>query len=247
MPHFFVPPSHIHEGRFYLLPDESAHVARVLRKKSGDEVGLFDGVNRAYRGVLETVSPEKVEGRILAEGPVVSAPYRLRLFQGMPKGDKFEFVLEKAAELGVAEIVPLITRRVVAKIPEERWAAKGARWNKIVRAASAQCGRTDVPVVAAPIPWTGALRGMLLGETSWIAWEGERGKTLKEVVHSSGFPRGSKTVNVMIGPEGGFDPREVDQAVAAGVIPVTLGPRILRTETAGLFVASVLLHEWGQG
>ncbi len=246
MPHFFVSPNNVRDGNFSLAPEESAHLARVLRKKPGEEVRLFDGVDRSYRGLLEIVTPERVSGRIVAELPPIDAPYFLRLFQGIPKGDTFEWIIEKATELGVSEIVPLQTLRSVARVPVSRAAAKQARWEKIARAAAAQCGRADVPLVSAPIAFETVLRGVAGDELWIIPWEGETDRTLKSVL-SSVNKNGRRPINVMIGPEGGFDPSEVNRARAAGVLPVTLGPRILRTETAGIFVASSLLYEWSAG
>ncbi len=245
MPHFFVSPKSIRAGRFVLSVEESGHLARVLRKKAGEEIGLFDGVNHAYRGVLEVVTPERVEGKILAEVSTVEAPYLLRLFQAIPKGDAFEWILEKATELGVAEIVPLQTRRSVAVVPADRWGGKRERWEKIVRAASAQCGRAEVPHVSTPVEVVGALARFGPGETSLIPWEGETERTLKAALASVDRVGRRPVVNVMIGPEGGFDPGEVAQVRAAGVVPVTLGPRILRTETAGIFAASAIFYELG--
>lgn len=244
MPHFFVSPKNIHDGQFALAPEESAHLARVLRKKPGDEVRLFDGVDRSYRGLLDIVTPERVSGRILAELSSIRAPYFLRLFQAIPKGDTFEWIIEKATELGVAEIVPLQSLRSVAKIPPARAAAKKIRWEKIARAASAQCGRADMPTILAPMEFDQALARLGAGETTLIAWEGEERNSLKSVL-SAIDKKGRRPTNVMIGPEGGFDPFEVDRARARGAVPVTLGPRILRTETAGIFVASALLYEFG--
>ena len=246
MPHFFVSPKGIKAGRFELAPDESAHVARVLRKKPGDEIQLFDGVDRSYRGVLDVVTPDRVSGRLLSEVPSVKAPYVLRLFQGVPKGDTFEWIIEKATELGVSEIIPLHTLRSVARVPAPRAAAKLARWEKIARAAAAQCGRVDVPVLSAPLEFDEALARVTPQEAWLIPWEGEELKTLKSAL--SAFNKVGQMplpINVMIGPEGGFDLAEVDRARAKGVIPVALGPRILRTETAGIFVASALLYELG--
>lgn len=246
MPHFFVSPENLEAGRFVLAPEESGHLVRVLRKKVGDEVQLFDGVDRSYRGVLDSVTPERVSGRVLAELAPVKAPYFLRLFQGVPKGDTFEWIIEKATELGVAEIVPLLTVRSVARVPAARATAKQARWEKIARAAAAQCGRADVPKILAPLEFDQALARVTPAELWLIPWEGEETKTLKSAlvaIDKSG--RMPARTNVMIGAEGGFDPAEVDRARARGVIPVTLGPRILRTETAGIFVASSLLYELG--
>lgn len=246
MPHFFVSPQNIKAGHFDLAPEESAHLARVLRKKSGDEVRLFDGVDHSYRGVLEVVTPERVSGRILAELPHSNASYFLRLFQGIPKGDTFEWIIEKATELGAGEIVPLHTLRSVARVPDSRAAAKQARWEKIARAAAAQCGRADVPLLSSAIEFETVLGQITPNEMWIIPWEGEAVKTLKSalaVLNKHG--RSPVPINVMIGPEGGFDPTEVRRACAKGAISVTLGPRILRTETAGIFVASSLLYELG--
>jgi 16S rRNA (uracil1498-N3)-methyltransferase len=245
VPHFFVSPQSVRDGAFVLAPEESAHLARVLRKKPGEEIGLFDGVNRSYRGTLTVVTPEKVEGKILCEVAAVPPPYFLRLYQAVPKGDAFEWIVEKATELGVSEIVAFHTRRNVARVSLGRADAKRARWEKIARAASAQCGRADTPAVSGPLEFDAVLARVHAGEVWAIPWEGAFGKTLKSVF--STVDRGGRppVVNVMIGPEGGFDPGEVDRACARGVIPVTLGPRILRTETAGVFVVSALLYELG--
>jgi 16S rRNA (uracil1498-N3)-methyltransferase len=269
VPHFFVSPLRIRDGQFALAPEESAHLARVLRKKIGDEVRLFDGVDHSYRAVLDVVTPERVSGRILAELPFVETPFFFRLFQSVPKGDTFEWIIEKATELGVAEIVPLQTRRSVARVPAARVAAKTVRWEKIVRAAAAQCGRADIPAISPPLEFDAALDRMAKNDLSLIAWEGESSKTLKSVLSAELHalagateadisptppavrkrgrtpPPGRTAVNVMIGPEGGFDPSEVERAAARGVRAVGLGPRILRTETAGIFVASSLLYEFG--
>lgn len=265
MPHFFVDPRNISDGRFVLAPDESAHVARVLRKKIGDTVRLFDGVDRSYEGVLDDVTPGRVTGRIIDQrlsdptGPFV------RLFQAIPKGDTFEWILEKATELGVNEVVPFHARRNVARVPRDRAAAKQARWEKIVRAAAAQCGRADVPTVSAPQEFEEILSRLDPSQPSFLAWEGEETVSLKSALaaravvrtgaeqkavgrRASGEPRadrkeGRLIVNMVVGPEGGFTPEEVSQARARGVVPVSLGPRILRTETAGLFVVGAVLYE----
>jgi 16S rRNA (uracil1498-N3)-methyltransferase len=246
VPHFFVSPKNIIAGAFILGPEESAHLARVLRKKTGDEVRLFDGVDRSYRGVLDLVTPERVSGRILAEGVEGQAPYFLRLFQSVPKGDRFEWIIEKATELGVSEIVPLQTLRSVVRVSAERSAAKRVRWEKIVRAAAAQCGRADVPALSLPQDFDAALDRIKTDEVFLLAWEGEETKTLKSALSSlKDSGRRPVPVNVMIGPEGGFDPAEVERARGRGAELVSLGPRILRTETAGIFLASSLLYEFG--
>jgi 16S rRNA (uracil1498-N3)-methyltransferase len=244
LPHFLVPPQNVRDGRFHLEPAESRHLAVVLRKKPGDEVRLFDGADRSYRARLESVSPERVSGAVLSEeagGPAL--PYRLRLFQGLPKGDKLEFILEKATELGAAEIVPVDTERSVARVPPDRLAAKRARWEKTVLAAAKQCGRKDLPKVSAPLSLDEALALCAPGELTLLPWEGEERLSLKEALR--GAVPAPATINVFIGPEGGFSPAEVERARARGALPVTLGPLILRTETAAVAAAAAVLYELG--
>lgn len=270
MPHFFVDPGNVTNGRFVLAPDESAHVARVLRKKSGDRVHLFDGVDRSYDGVLDEVAPGRVTGRIVDQrsSPPAGGPF-VRLVQAIPKGDTFEWILEKATELGVGEVVAFHARRNVARVSPDRAAAKKVRWEKIVRAASAQCGRPDVPTVSGPLEFDEMVERLDPSQPSFLAWEGEEAVSLKSVlggrlaarpsfatgaVDPSNNRRGSvestaarkesrMIVNMIVGPEGGFTPDEVGRARARGIVPVSLGSRILRTETAGLFVVSAVLYE----
>jgi 16S rRNA (uracil1498-N3)-methyltransferase len=244
MPHFFVSPSAVRDGRFALGPEESRHVAVVLRKKPGDEVSLFDGEGGVYRAVLESVAVGAVGGRILSrrvEGP---EPYRLRLFQGLPKGDKFDWIVQKATELGAAEIVPVVLARSVSRPPADRVAAKQKRWRKIAAAAAEQSGRSRVPEVRTVTPFTEALKMCGAEDLTILPWEGEETVSLRQVLTPPGRARPS--VNVFIGPEGGLTPAEVDAARRAGAVSVSLGPAILRTETAGLYVASVIQYEWGR-
>lgn len=246
MPHHFVPPEQIKAGRFWLSPDESRHVAVVLRHKSGDEIDLFDGENNAYRGVLESVSPERVEGRVAARAPGAVKPYRLRLAQALPKGDKMEWILEKGTELGVDVFAPATTERSVGRVPADRLAARLDRWKKIVTAAARQCGRADVPAVEAPVGLDRALAAVAPGDLALVPWESAAGTTLKGALgawRQKGSTEGA-TIHVIIGPEGGLSPNEVERASVRGAVPLTLGPRILRTETAGLAVAAGLLYEY---
>lgn len=246
VPHHFVPPEQIKAGRFWLSPDEARHVAVVLRHKPGDEIGLFDGEDRAFRGVLESVSPERVEGRVVAQAPAEPKPYRLRLAQALPKGDTLEWILEKGTELGVDAFAPLTTERVVGRVPADRLEARLERWKKIMTAAARQCGRAGLPAVAAPVGLDRALEAVAPGDLVLVPWESEAGKTLKDALkewREKGSTEG-RTIHVIIGPEGGLAPQEVERAKARGAVPVTLGQRILRTETAGMAVAAAILYEY---
>jgi 16S rRNA (uracil1498-N3)-methyltransferase len=242
MPHFYVPPRLVRGGSFLLEEDESRHLVTVLRRGAGDEIGLFDGEGRVYRGRIESVDGGLVRGRVLEEAAGAAPAFRLRLFQGLPKGDKFDWILQKAAELGAAEVVPLLTERCVAKVPPEKIPGRLARWEKILRAAAKQGGRPDVPAVRAPATLAEALALRGPDDLTLIPWEGEKSLALKQALRA-GLKRKPPAVNVFIGPEGGFTPAEADRARAAGAAAVTLGPWILRTETAGLFAAAALLYE----
>ncbi|HRY29222.1 MAG TPA: 16S rRNA (uracil(1498)-N(3))-methyltransferase [Elusimicrobiota bacterium] len=244
MPHFFVPPDQIRENRFFLSEGESRHLSQVLRKAPGDELQLFDGQGGLYRGVIEKVSAGRVEGRLETLSPAVKRPYALRLFQGLPKGDKFEWILEKMTELGAAEIVPVHTERCVAHLSSEKAPARLERWKKIVLSAAKQSGQPQVPEVRPPMSFREALARAGRNGLTLVPWESETDMGLKKVLREQ---RGrAESVNVFIGPEGGFTADEVSLALQGGAVSVTLGPAILRTETAGLFVASALLYEWGE-
>jgi 16S rRNA (uracil1498-N3)-methyltransferase len=244
MPHFYVPPENIRGDRFVLAEEESRHVTTVLRKVPGDELRLFDGRGGSFQARIESVAEGRVAGRLM---PLASAPETVppvRLFQGLPKGPKFDWILEKAAELGVAEVVPMATDRSVARVPADRVQDRLRRWNKVLQAAAKQSGRTILPRVQAPLRFDEALtRCAGLGSLTVIPWEGEKDQTLPAVLRQrlAGTPPGP--INVFIGPEGGFTFEEVNRARAHGAVPVTLGSRILRTETAAVFVLSAISYE----
>lgn len=247
MPHIFVPRMGLEGSLFRLAPEEAHHVAVVLRLRPGAEIDLFDGEHRAYHGVVETVGTGGVTGRIIDTAEQPPAPYRLRLFQGLPKGDGFDWVLEKGTELGVAAFVPVINERGVARIPADREASRRTRWDRIVKAACEQCGRADLPTVSGPLSFDEALAAVDPADWTLIPWESTFGTTLKDAVAAlrRDRPAPRPSINMFIGPEGGLTAAEVERARARGAVAVSLGPRILRTETAGLFAAAALLYELG--
>lgn len=225
-------------------------MALVLRKRPGDEIGLFDGKGRTFLGRIEAVGPRRVEGRVLAARSAALPPFEIRLLQAMPKGDKFDWILQKAAELGVSEIVPVTTHRTVARIPAERVSGRVARWQKIVLSAAEQSGRAHIPVVRPPVDFRRALDLCAEAAVTLIPWEGEERTGLKDVLRKTVLDRVSRqpaALNVFIGPEGGFTAEEVELARTRGAVPVSLGSAILRAETAAVFVVSVLLYEFGEG
>ncbi len=153
-----------------------------------------------------------------------------------------DLILEKMTELGAAEIVPVVTERSVPHIPADRLPRRLERWRRIVLTAAKQCGQTRVPTVAAPVDFSAALSLCEEGSLTLFPWEGEEHRSLKQVLKSASP---SPVVNLFIGPEGGFSPAEVERGRARGFCRVSLGPLILRTETAGFMAASALLYELG--
>ncbi|MCI8741337.1 MAG: 16S rRNA (uracil(1498)-N(3))-methyltransferase [Lachnospiraceae bacterium] len=240
MYHFFVTPDQVGEGYCRITGQDVNHIRNVLRMKPGEEIAVRDGISRNYVCALENLGEDEVLARILrTEADSSELPARLILFQGLPKGDKMELVIQKAVELGAYQIVPVSTRRSVVRLDGKKAEAKVRRWNAIAESAAKQSGRMVVPQVK-PV--------MGFGEA--LAWAGELDYSLIPYELAEGMEhtrqvlegvRPGMTVGIFIGPEGGFDVEEVDQARAVGLHPITLGRRILRTETAGMAVLSILM------
>ena len=166
---------------------------------------------------------------------------KLYLFQGLPKSDKMDLIIQKAVELGVYEIVPVVTRRTIVKLDEKKEAKKLARWQGISESAAKQAGRGRIPSVSPPVSFKDALEFAGTLDSVIIPYEKAEGMEASRAVVKG--LKNKKSVGIFIGPEGGFDTEEVDAAMESGAVPVTLGRRILRTETAGLAVLSVLMFE----
>lgn len=222
---------------------EAAHLTRVLRLRPGAEIDVLDGEGRARRACLLSVDKNGVRARVtgwraLAPEP----PVRLTLVQGLARGDKMDFIIQKAVELGVARVIPASCTRTVIRFDAERGHRRRERWQKIAVEAAEQCSRGTVPVVEPPQKLGDALSLLRPGTLALLLWEGECVTGLKDVLDN--VPR-AEDVFVFVGPEGGFTADEVKACTAAGARPVSLGPRILRTETAGLVAAALILYAWG--
>ncbi len=243
MHHFFVEPSQIRDKRILITGDDYNHIKNVLRMKPGEEIAVSNGVDgREYRcGIDEYTEREVVCTLRFVKEADVELPARICLFQGLPKADKMEFVIQKAVELGAYEIVPVAAARCVVKLDDRKAAAKVNRWQGIATAAAKQSRRGVIPAVRGVMDMRAAIeyaRGM---DVKLIPYElAEDMSRTKKLVEAVG--RG-QSVAVFIGPEGGFEEREIEEALAAGIEPVTLGRRILRTETAGLAVLSWLMYQ----
>lgn len=219
------------------------HMARVLRLKEGDAVALTDDAGRRYLGTIRSIDAKSLTVAIdatEAPGEPELSP-RITLYQGLPKGEKLDMVLQKSTELGVAEVIAFAAARSVVKLKEGREGSRLERCEKIVQEAARQCGRRSVPKVALG----GKLEALLRASehsVKLLLWEGEEVNGLRDTLASLPAP---ESVAVVVGPEGGLAPDEVEAARRCGFIPVSLGKRILRTETAGVAIIAILQFYWG--
>jgi len=243
MPRFLVHPEDVHGQTFALTGSEARHAALVLRKKNGDTIDLFDGKDLSYTGRIQSVTPERVEGVIL-EKQSESRPSscELVLYQALIKGPKWDWLIEKASEIGVRKLVPLVTARTIVRPSHE---ASLDRWKRIALAAAKQCGRADVMEISGPRPLSEAMSGLPQNGLALMPWEKEVQKTIRQAILSSDDVTGTPSIALFIGPEGGWASEEVDLARRRGIIPVRLGPTLLRSETAGLVAATLVLAERG--
>jgi 16S rRNA (uracil1498-N3)-methyltransferase len=232
---FFVPGDLLAGERVTFPREQSHHMATVLRLRPGDRVVAFDGSGLDRVVELVTVSSLRVTGRVVDVRVGRTLPVTVVLVQGVPTGAKMDAVVRAGTELGVAEFVPVVAARATA-----RGEGRVERWRRIAREAAQQCRRSDVPVVHAPVPFAAALAHIASCDLRLVLWERETHRTLAAALQDAVAPR---RVAVVVGPEGGLDPAEVQEAVAAGALTVTLGPLILRTETAGLAAVAMVLYE----
>jgi 16S rRNA (uracil1498-N3)-methyltransferase len=241
---FYAPGSYQPLQEVTIEGKEARHITRVLRMRPGDELLILDGLGAEFHGQIKAAGPQGVVVTLLERREPTPEPrVRVVLAQGIPKGDKLDLIIQKGTELGLSRLVPLSTPRSVVR-PEPDWIDHRAeRWRRVAAEAAKQCRRSRLPEIAPVQTLEEALRSIPSGALALIPWEGEGESRLKDRLRK-GSPVPSE-VWVFIGPEGGWEPAEVATAREAGAIPVTLGPRILRTETAALALLSILMYEWG--
>lgn len=239
---FFVEPSQIQDKKVIITGSDVNHIKNVLRLKAGEEIAVRNGVDgKEYRCGIEEFAQDQIicSLRFIREEGV-ELPSKIYLFQGIPKADKMELIVQKSVELGVFEVIPVAVKRCVVKLDDKKAAAKVNRWQGIAEAAAKQCKRGIIPMVKEPMSMKAAVAYAHHLDVKLIPYElaDDMGHT-KRIIE--GIQPG-QSVAVFIGPEGGFEENEVAEALAAGIEPVTLGKRILRTETAGLAVLSWLMY-----
>ena len=243
---FFVEPSQIQDKRIVITGNDVNHIKNVLRMKIGEEIAVSNGIDgREYRCGIEELGEDQIVCtlRFIKEDGVELAS-RIYLFQGLPKADKMELIIQKAVELGVHEVIPMATKRCVVKLDEKKAASKINRWQGIAEAAAKQSKRGVIPQVHTVMNMKDAVAYAREMEVKLIPYElAEDMAHTKQLIEQV---KPGQRVAIFIGPEGGFEEAEVQMALEAGIEPITLGRRILRTETAGFTVLSWLMYHLEQ-
>ena len=249
MQHFFVSPSQINGHTIVITGEDVNHIKNVLRMKPGEEISIGNGADdNEYRASIREIKDDEIICDLLfVKEDGVELPVGITLFQGLPKSDKMDTIIQKAVELGAVRIVPVATERAVVKLDAKKAASKKERWQKISEAAAKQSKRAIVPEVTLPMTMSEAVNMASSMNAAAIPYELENGmdgmKAFVDRVKSLAGNKDTKPeVAVFIGPEGGFADEEIELAGNAGITPVSLGRRILRTETAGMTVLSILMY-----
>lgn len=240
---FFVAPEQIAGNRISITGNDVNHIKNVLRMKIGEELAISNGTDgREYRcGILSMTEDEILcELRFIRED-AVELPVQITLYQGLPKADKMELIIQKAVELGAYKVVPVATKRAVVKLDAKKEQSKRARWQAISEAAAKQSKRAVIPEIAPVMRFADALQEAQTMDVRLIPYE--MAEDMEKTRELLGSIKPGQKVAVFIGPEGGFAEEEIAQALERQVEPITLGKRILRTETAGMTVLSVLMYE----
>lgn len=240
MPHFYVKPENIIDNTFIIENEQAHYVAKVRRFGIDDTIMIFDGTGNSYEAKITAISKNSISGSIL------NSSYKLpkiiiNLFTAIPKGERFEWLIEKCGEIGISQIVPINTKRSVTTSFSKH---KLERFEKISIAASSQCGRNDIMKISEPLDFNTACKIAVENKNfiSVLPWESQGDKTvLAKILKESK----SANINIFIGPEGGFENEEIDFAMSLGIKPVSLGENILRVETAAIVASILTLNAFG--
>lgn len=243
MSRYFVTPQQITGDYIIIDGTDVKHIRDVLRLGASDIITVCAGTGIEYKAEIFSIDKDIIKLRIINELHSETEPLvNVTLYQGLPKGDKMELIIQKAVELGVTKIVPLLMERSVVKFDSSKDKSKKIeRWNRISMEAAKQCNRGSIPVVLDPLNFDYFLNNISLNDLLLMPYENEQIITLKDILINN---KETKSISILIGPEGGISQSEHIAAVKAGFKSVTLGKRILRTETAGFFVLAAIRYEW---
>ena len=247
MPRFYIPPHAWNPDQLALDPGEAHHALDVLRMKAGDRATVFNGLGAEATVEFASVEKGKIALRKISASKSAPLACKLTLGQAIPKGKNMDLIVEKATELGASGIVPLLSERTVVKADADEAMGKREKWQRVAIEAAKQCGQNWVPAVATPQTPKEFFQSGEKFDLMLIASLQPDSRKLKEVLAEmgggGGSPKKFARVLILVGPEGDFTPAEINLAKNAGCRPITLGPIILRTETAAIYCLSVLSHE----
>ncbi|MCR5797732.1 MAG: 16S rRNA (uracil(1498)-N(3))-methyltransferase [Eubacterium sp.] len=240
MPRFFVAQESVSAEDITIVGDDVNHIKNVLRMREGEKLTLTCGRGIDYECSIHLIGDDSIICKIERETPVqTELPVEIVLYQALPKGDKMDLIVQKVVELGAAKIVPVKTKRCVVKYDGKKSAKKVSRWQEIARSAAKQSGRGIIPEITDIMTYDMALQSAEKLDTVLLPYEMcDMTLTSGEIIRDA---TDKSSIGIFIGPEGGFETSEVDQATDAGARTISLGKRILRTETAGLAILSILM------
>lgn len=240
MPKFFVPRENIDGDTIRIGGEDVVHIKRVLRMREGDTLNMCDSSGCDYLAKIREIGEKDIFLDVLEKKKSeTEPPVKVTLFQGIPKAGKMDYIIQKTTELGIFEIVPSVLSRCVVKLDGDK---KIKRWQKISEEAAKQSGRGIIPEIKEPMNLKEAIEELKKFDLAFVPYECEEENCLRDILKSKDD---IKTVGFMIGPEGGFEKSEIDLLVENGITPISLGKRILRTETAGEAVLSMVMYEIG--
>jgi 16S rRNA (uracil1498-N3)-methyltransferase len=248
MQRYFLRPEQFQDKVVTIEGDDAHHLIRVMRAEIGDEVICSNGADREALVRITALDKGLVTGEAVQELPMTAEPAaQVWIAQSLPKGDKMEIVIQKGTEIGAARFLPFLSERTIVQYDAKKEAKRSERWLKIAKEAAEQAHRNRVPEIDSVLTWKQLLKQAEQVDAAWICYEKEDGKQLRTAIREAlkGEPQVS-TFLLAVGPEGGFTEQEVEQAEAAGFVSVSLGKRILRTETAGMVGLTCLLYETGE-
>lgn len=245
MPKFFIKTNQINDNEIKIIGEDVKHIAQVLRAKIGEELILCNVDNNTnYITAISEIHQEYIICHIEETlNSIAESKVEVTIFQGLPKADKMEYIIQKNIELGVKQIIPVTMSRCVVKLDEKTASKKVERWQKIAEASAKQSGREVIPQIYMPINITDLCKKIKEYDLVLLAYENEKNVTLKDELKKLNVENETK-IGVIIGPEGGLDIKEVEMLINAGAKVITLGNRILRTETASIAIMSNIIYEY---
>ena len=249
MQRYFIAPEQFAESRSRITGEDAHHILNVMRAKAGEQLIVSDGLGREAIATITALSKAEVTVEVGERRDALSEPkLAITVAQAMPKGDKMETVIQKGTEIGAGRFIPFMSERTIVQYDAKKEGKRLERWTKIAKEAAEQAHRGRIPAIEPVRSWKGLLQTVSSFDAVFLCYEKETNLELRAQLNRLKANQGNGTVSVMvvIGPEGGFSEKEIEEAEAAGCRTISLGKRILRTETAALVALSCILYEYGE-